>query len=67
MGDEAFRELSKVDPDGEKLLDDVSGCTFILFLIRDACKIQFSFHGEFFLEASYPGFMRKINQFLKLT
>lgn len=24
MGDEAFRELSKVDPEGNKLLDDVS-------------------------------------------
>ena len=24
MGDEAFRELSKMDPEGSKLLDDVS-------------------------------------------
>lgn len=29
VGDEAFRELSKVDPDGDKLLDDVS----ILFCV----------------------------------
>lgn len=56
MGDEAFRELSKVDPNGDKLLDDVSDCTFISFLIKETCKIQFSFHVEFFLEANYPVF-----------
>lgn len=54
MGDEAFRELSKVDPDGGKLLDDVSGCTFIFFLVRDTCRIQFSFHAECFWRSKSP-------------
>lgn len=37
MGDEAFRDLSKVDPNGGKLLDDVSNavCTSVFLLIID--------------------------------
>ena len=31
VGDEAFRELSKVDPNAEHLLSEVSGTTLSLF------------------------------------
>lgn len=65
MGDEAFRELSKVDPDGGKLLDDVSGCTFIFFLVRDTCRIQFSFHAECFWRSKLPRLAKESNSVFK--
>lgn len=43
MGDEAFRDLSKVDPNGGKLLDDVSnGLPFVFILLTASCRIEFS-------------------------